>query len=179
MLLSVFTSINIWCVGRLKAHAWLHCIIVVQKQIFACWGGVGLVSLLNTMFGLGIVPKETASFLFNLVCWKMFNKSFRDGMFGLSMALEEILFCLFNQFNMKIYLETWLWLSLICAEKAVHQGVDIWDYAKMHLTRLFIFNILQFFYHYYHSVIFIILYLIISIIITWTNVIIIFIIVYH
>ena len=135
--------------------------------------------LLNTMFGLGIVPKETASFLFNLVCWKMFNKSFRDGMFGLSMALEEILFCLFNQFNMKIYLETWLWLSLICAEKAVHQGVDIWDYVKMHLTRLFIFNILQFFYHYYHSVIFIILYLIISIIITWTNVIIIFIIVYH
>ena len=136
--------------------------------------------LLNTVFGLGIVPKETASFLFNLVCWKMFNKSFRDGIFGLSMALEEILFCLFNQFNMKIYLETWLWLSLICAEKAVHQGVDIWDYAKMHLTRLFIFNILQFFYHYYHSVIFIILYLIISIIIiTWTNVIIIFIIVYH
>ena len=61
------------------------------------------------------------------------NKTVRHGMFGLGMAPKEILSGLFNPFNLKIldlYLETWLWPPLICAEKALHGGVDIWDYAK-------------------------------------------------
>ena len=65
-------------------------------------------------------------------------------MFGLGMARKDILSRLFNQFNLKVldlYLETWLWSPLICAEKALNEGVNIWDYVKTHLTILFIFNI--------------------------------------
>ena len=29
-----------------------------------------------------------------------------------------------------LHLEMWLWLPLICAEKALHRGVDKWDYVK-------------------------------------------------
>ena len=52
------------------------------------------------------------------------HKTIRDGMFGLDMAPKEILSCLFYPFNLKMkdletYLETWLWSSLTCAEKAL------------------------------------------------------------
>ena len=69
-------------------------------------------------------------------------------MFGLGMAPKEILSRLFNPFNLKIldlYLETWLWLPLICAEKAFHGGVDVWDYVKTYTFNNFvIFNIFCF-----------------------------------
>ena len=73
---------------------------------------------------------------------KFSNKTVRDGMFGLDMALKETLFRLFNPFILKIldlYLETWLWLSLICEEKALHGGVEIWDYAKTYTFNNFVY----------------------------------------
>ena len=69
-------------------------------------------------------------------------------MFGLGMAPKEILSCLFHPFNLKIldlYLETRLWSPLICAEKALHSGVDICDYMKTYtFNSFFIFNIFCF-----------------------------------
>ena len=44
--------------------------------------------------------------------------------------------------NLKIldlYLETWLWSPLICAEKALHMGVDIWDYVKTYTFKNFVY----------------------------------------
>ena len=62
------------------------------------------------------------------------NKTVRNSMFWLCMAPKEILSRLFNSFKLKtvnLYLETWLWLPLISAKgKAVHGGVDKWDYVK-------------------------------------------------
>ena len=63
-------------------------------------------------------------------------------MFGLGMAPKEILSRLFNLFNLKIldlYLETSLWSPLICAEKALHGGVDIWDYVKTDTFNNFVY----------------------------------------
>ena len=95
------------------------------------------------MSGLGIVPKETCFRLFNLVYLVYFsNKIVRDGMFGLGMAPKEILSRLFSPFNLKIldlYLETWLWSSLRCAEKALHRVVDIWDYVKIYTFNNFVY----------------------------------------
>ena len=69
-------------------------------------------------------------------------------MFGLGMVPKEILARLFNPFNLKIldlYLEMWLWSSLICAEKGLHGGVDIWDYVKTYTFNNFvIFDIFYF-----------------------------------
>ena len=51
------------------------------------------------------------------------NKLVRDMMFGLGVVLRETLSRLFSAFNLSIldlYLETWLWSPLICAEKALH-----------------------------------------------------------
>ena len=62
-------------------------------------------------------------------------------MFGLGIVSKEILSCLFNPFNLKILdldLETWLWLPLICASKALHRGVDIWDYLKTYTFNDFV-----------------------------------------
>ena len=62
-------------------------------------------------------------------------------MFGLGMTSKEISSRLFNPFNLKIlglYLETWLWSPLICAEKTLHEGVDIWDYVKTYTFNNFI-----------------------------------------
>ena len=70
------------------------------------------------------------------------KKTVRDGMFGLGMVPKEILSHLFNPFNLKIldlYLETWLWSPLICAEKALHGGVDIWDYVKTYTFNDFVY----------------------------------------
>ena len=70
------------------------------------------------------------------------NKTVRDGMLGLGMAPKEILSRLFNSFNLKIldlYLETWLWTPLICAEKSFHGGVDIWDYMKTYTFNNFVY----------------------------------------
>ena len=70
------------------------------------------------------------------------NKIVRDGMFGLGMAPKEILSRLFSPFNLKIldlYLETWLWSSLRCAEKALHRVVDIWDYVKIYTFNNFVY----------------------------------------
>ena len=79
-----------------------------------------------------------------------------------------------------LYLETYLWLLVICAEKTLHWELDIWDYVKTYTSHNFIyFQHSLVFYYYYHSVIFIILYLIISIIIITKTNIIIFIIIYH
>ena len=63
-------------------------------------------------------------------------------MFGLGMAPKEILSRPFNPFNLKIldlHLETWLWSSLICAVKALHGGVDIWDYVKRYAFNDFVY----------------------------------------
>ena len=41
-----------------------------------------------------------------------------------------------NLFNLKIldlHWETWVWSPLICAEKALHGEVDIWDYMKTYI----------------------------------------------
>ena len=49
------------------------------------------------------------------------------------MLPKEILSRLFNPFNLKIldlYQELWLWSPQICAKKALHGGVDTWDYVK-------------------------------------------------
>ena len=70
------------------------------------------------------------------------NKIVRDGMFGLDMAPKEILSRLFNPFNLKIldlYLETWLCSPLMCVEKALHRGVDIWDYVKTYSFNNFVY----------------------------------------
>ena len=69
------------------------------------------------------------------------NKTVTDGMFGLGMAPKEILSRLFNPFSLKIlhlYLEMWIWSPLICAEKALHGGVDIWDYVKTYTFNNFV-----------------------------------------
>ena len=63
------------------------------------------------------------------------KKTVRDWMIGIGMAPKVILSRLFNPFNLKIlelYLETWLWLPLMCAENALH-------------FTLFIFSIFYFF----------------------------------
>ena len=70
------------------------------------------------------------------------NKTVRDGVFGLGTAPKEILSRLFNPFNLKIldlYLETWLWSPLIRGEKALHRGVDIWDYLKTYTFNNFVY----------------------------------------
>ena len=102
------------------------------------------------MFGLGIVSKETCSCLFNLVYLIVFlTKLLEMG----CLALKEILSHLFNPFNLKIldlYLETWLWSPLICAEKALHGEVDVWDCAKTYtFTILFVFNVFVFILFYF------------------------------
>ena len=54
-------------------------------------------------------------------------------MFGLGMTLKEVLSSLFNPFDLKIlnlHLETQLWSPLVHAKKALHRGVDIWNYVK-------------------------------------------------
>ena len=102
-------------------------------------------------------------------------------MFGLGMALKEILSRLFNSFILKIldlYLETWLWSRQICAEKALHGGVDIWDYAKTYTFNNFVV-FFQFF-----TIIIILLFLLVYIIntiifITQINIVIIFIIIIY
>ena len=69
------------------------------------------------------------------------NKTVRDGMFGLGLILSH----LFNPLNLNIldmYLETRLWSPVICAKKALHEEVDIWDYWK-----IYTFNIFVYFYH--------------------------------
>ena len=86
------------------------------------------------------------------------NKTVRDGMFGLGMALKEILSCLFNPCILKIldlYLETWfghyryVWRKPFTGE---------WIYGIMQehtlLTILFIFNtfVCCFFFHYYYHI---------------------------
>ena len=90
-------------------------------------------------------------------------------MSGLGMAPKEILSRLFNPFNLKIldlYLETWLWSPLICAEKALNGRVDIWDYVKTYFQQFCLFlTFFWCFYHHSHIVIFISLYIILSIII--------------
>ena len=46
----------------------------------------------------------------------------------------------FNPFNLKIqdlYLETWS--TVICVEKALHAGVDIWDYLKTDTFNNFVY----------------------------------------
>ena len=63
-------------------------------------------------------------------------------MFGQGIAPKEIISRLFNPFNMKIldlYLETLLWYPLICAEKALQGGVDVWDYVKTYTFNNFVF----------------------------------------
>ena len=68
---------------------------------------------------LGIQPSLSDNFS---------NKTVRDGVFGLDMVPNEILSRLFNSFNLKIldlFPQTWLWAPLLCAEKALHGGVDI------------------------------------------------------
>ena len=73
------------------------------------------------------------------------NKTVRDGMFGLGMAPKRMVFLLsrlFNPFNLKIldlYLKMWLWSPMICANKALHAGVDIWDYVKIYTFNNFVF----------------------------------------
>ena len=94
------------------------------------------------MFGLGTVPKETCSRLFNLVYLIIFLTKLFDGILGLGMAPKEILSHLFNPFNLKIldlYLETWLWSLLMCVEKPLHCGVGIWDYAKRYTFNNFVY----------------------------------------
>ena len=69
------------------------------------------------------------------------NKTVRDGMFGLDMALNEILSRLFNSFNLKIldlYLETWLLSPLICAEKGLLGRVNILDCVKTNTFNNFV-----------------------------------------
>ena len=69
------------------------------------------------------------------------NTAVRDEMFGLSIVPKEILSRLFNPFNLKIldfHLETWLWSSLICAEKAFHGGMNNWDYLKTYTFNNFL-----------------------------------------
>ena len=54
-------------------------------------------------------------------------------MFGQGMLTKEILLRLFIPFNQKIlglYHGQWLWLPLICAEKALHGGANILDDVK-------------------------------------------------
>ena len=90
------------------------------------------------MSELGIVPKETRSRLINLI----YLITVTDGMFGLGMAPKEILSRLFNPFNLKIldlYLETLLWSPLICAEKTLHGGVDIYDYVETYTFNNFVY----------------------------------------
>ena len=88
-------------------------------------------------------------------------------MFGLGMAPKEILSRLFNPFDLKVldlYLEKWLWSPLICAEKALHAGVDIWDYVKTYTFNNFVYfyHFLLFYYYCcYHIATFFSLYLII------------------
>ena len=104
------------------------------------------------MSELGIGSKETHSCLFSLVYLIVFLTKLLDGMFGLGMALKEILSHLFNPFNLKIldlYLETWLWLPLICAEKALHGRVDIWDYLKTYIFNNFVYFWYFLFFYYY------------------------------
>ena len=90
------------------------------------------------MFGLGRSrPVLTySSFLSD----NFSNKTVRDGIFGLGMAPKEILSRLFNPFNLKmldLYPETQLWSPLICAEKPLHVGVDVWDYVKAYTFNTF------------------------------------------
>ena len=62
-------------------------------------------------------------------------------MFGLGTALKEILSRLVNPFNLKVldlYLEMWLWSPLICVKKAVHGGLDIWDYVRTYTFNNFV-----------------------------------------
>ena len=63
----------------------------------------------------------------------------------------------FNPFNLKIqdlYLETWS--PVICAEKALYGGVDIWDYLKTDTFNNFVyFKYFPDFYNNYHRTIFI------------------------
>ena len=76
-------------------------------------------------------------------------KTARAGRCGLGVAPKEILSLLFNPVNLKIldvYLETWLWSPLICAEKVLHGGVNILDYVNTYtFTFIFISNFFQFF----------------------------------
>ena len=56
------------------------------------------------------------------------------------MAQKEILSRLFNLVILKIldlYLEMWLWSSLICAEKIPDGGVDILDYMKRYIFGIY------------------------------------------
>ena len=86
-------------------------------------------------------------------------------MFGRGMVPKEILARLFNPFNLKIldlYLEMWLWSSLICVEKGLHGGVDIWDYLKTYTFNNFVYFWYFLFYYcylYYYIAIFISLYI--------------------
>ena len=62
-----------------------------------------------------------------------------------------------------MYLETWLWSPLTCAEKTLH--VDIWDYMKIYTFNIFLFLTLSFLNYYYHITVFSSSHLIIVIII--------------
>ena len=92
------------------------------------------------------------------------NNTVRDGMFGLGMAPKKILSRLFNPFNLKILeldLEAWeSWSPLTCAEKALHEGVDIWDYVKTYTFNnyvcfsyfLFYYDYDYYYYYYYYYI---------------------------
>ena len=89
------------------------------------------------------MAKETGSRLLNLVyAIILLNETVRRGIFGLDMALKEILSCLFNQFNTKIlawYLNSGSWSPMLCVKKALHRGVDKWDYVKTYTFNNFVY----------------------------------------
>ena len=61
-------------------------------------------------------------------------------MFEIGVGPKEVLFRLLNPINLNIselYLEKYLWLPLICAEKASHGRVDIWNYLKTYTFNIF------------------------------------------
>ena len=108
----------------------------------------------NEIFGLGMVPKEVLSRLFNLYNLKILD----------------------------LHLETWLWSPLIWTEKTLHRGSGYTGLRKnIYFQQFYLFWTFScFFNYYYHIVIFIILYPIISIIIiTLLNITMIFIIIIY
>ena len=90
--------------------------------------------------GPGIVPKDTRSRLSNLVYLIIFlTKLLKMGCLG--SAWRRDLSCLLNPFNLKIldlHLEEWLCSPLICEERALQGGVDIWDYVKTYIFNNFV-----------------------------------------